>query len=143
MASEDIGLANPTALVMANNCFQAVTVIGYPECELILAQTVVYLATSEKSNASYKAIKRARKLVDETGDLPVPLHLRNAPTRLMRDLGYGKQYQYSHDGPGNFINQEFMPEAVVGQRFYEPGVNARETAYRQRLKALWNDKYGY
>lgn len=143
LASEDIGNANPTALVIATNAFQAVSVIGYPECELILAQAVVYLASCEKSNASYKAIKRAGKVVAETGDLPVPIPLRNSPTRLMRDLGYGKEYQYAHDGPGNFIAQEYMPDALQGQRFYEPGNNARENAFRQRLKALWNDKYGY
>lgn len=142
-AAEDIGNANPTAVIMANNCFQSVQAIGYPECDLILAQTVVYLATSEKSNASYKAIKKAQKVVAETGDLPVPLQLRNAPTKLMKDIGYGNEYKYSHDYPGNFVAQEFMPDALKGQRLYEPGNNARENAFRQRLKALWTDKYGY
>lgn len=142
-ASEDIGNANPTALVMANNCFQAVTVIGYPECELILSQTVVYLATSPKSNASYKAIKAAKKKVEETGDLPVPMHLRNAPTKLMRELEYGKSYRYSHDFPGNFVAQQFMPNELEGTQFYEPGNNARELEMAKRLKAWWAEKYGY
>ncbi|MGD1844727.1 MAG: replication-associated recombination protein A [Salibacteraceae bacterium] len=142
-ASEDIGNANPTALVMANNCFQAVTVIGYPECELILSQTVVYLATSPKSNASYQAIKTAKKLVEQTGDLPVPMHLRNAPTKLMKDLEYGKSYHYSHDYPGNFVQQEFMPNEIEGTRLYDPGQNAREQDMAKRLKAWWQEKYGY
>lgn len=141
MASEDIGLANPTALVMANNCFQAVTVIGYPECEIILSQTVIYLATSAKSNASYMAIKQARQFVKETGDLPVPLHLRNAPTKLMKDLDYGKSYKYSHDYPGNFADQEFLPNAIMGHVFYDPGNNPRENELRKQIEFWWKNKY--
>lgn len=143
LSSEDIGNANPTALVMANNCFQAIDVIGYPECTLILSQTVIYLATSPKSNASYKAIKAAQQKVRETGDLPVPLHLRNAPTKLMKQLDYGKDYQYAHQFEGNFINAEFMPEGIGGTKFYEPGSNARENEIRKQLRDWWKDKYGY
>jgi putative ATPase len=143
LSSEDIGNANPTALVMANNCFQAIDVIGYPECTLILSQTVIYLATSPKSNASYKAIKAAQQKVRETGDLPVPLHLRNAPTKLMKQLDYGKDYQYAHQFEGNFINAEFMPEGIKGTKFYEPGPNARENEIRKQLRDWWKDKYGY
>lgn len=143
LASEDIGNANPTALVLANECFQAVNVIGYPESEIILAQTVTYLAATAKSNASYMAIKQAKALVRQTGDLPVPLALRNAPTKLMKDEGYGKEYKYSHDYENNFVNQEFMPKELSGTKFYEPGKTAREEELRQRLKFLWKDKYGY
>jgi putative ATPase len=143
LASEDIGNANPTALVMANNCFQAVNVIGYPESRIILSQCTIYLACSPKSNASYVAIKNAQAKVKETGDLSIPLPIRNAPTRLMKDLNYGKGYKYSHDGPGNFIEQEFLPEEISGTKFFEPGVNAREEDMRKRLQSWWKGKYGY
>jgi len=142
-SSEDIGNANPTALIMANNCFQAVNVIGYPECRLILSQTVIYLACSVKSNASYVAIQLAEKMVNETGDLSVPLHLRNAPTKLMKDLGYGEEYQYAHLFENNFVDLEFLPEQITGTKFFDPGANARENEMRQRLKRLWQEKYGY
>jgi putative ATPase len=143
LASEDIGNANPTALVMANNCFQAVTVIGYPECELTLSQTAIYLASSPKSNASYKAIKDAKSMVADKGALPVPLHLRNAPTKLMEELDYGKDYQYAHDHEGNFSDQEFLPDDLSGTTFYEPSDNNRENDMRARLRVLWGSKYGY
>ena len=142
-SSEDIGNANPTALIMANNCFQAVNVIGYPECRLILSQTVIYLACSVKSNASYVAIQLAEKMVNETGDLSVPLHLRNAPTKLMKDLGYGEEYQYAHLFENNFVDLEFLPEPIIGTKFFDPGANARENEMRERLKRLWQEKYGY
>ncbi len=142
-ASEDIGNANPTALVVANNCFQAVNTIGYPEARIILSQCVTYLASSPKSNASYMAIKKAQQLVKETGDLSIPLHLRNAPTKLMKELGYGEEYKYSHDYPGNFVHQEFLPEEVTNTKLYDPGASAREKGLRDFLKARWNDKYGY
>lgn len=143
LASEDIGNANPTALVIATDCFQAVNIIGYPEAEIILSQCVVYLACSPKSNASYIAIKKAKAFVRETGDLPVPLHLRNAPTKLMKDIGYGKNYKYAHDYDFNFISQEFLPDKIMNTKFYEPGNNAREEEMRKRLKNLWKEKYGY
>lgn len=143
LASEDIGNANPTALVMATNTFQAVNVIGYPEARIILAQCAVYLASSPKSNASYMAIEEALQLVRETGDLPVPLAVRNAPTRLMKELGYGKGYQYAHSYEGNFVNMEFLPDKIKGTKFYEPGNNAREEELRKYLRALWKEKYGY
>lgn len=142
-ASEDIGNANPTALVIATNTFQAVTMIGYPESEIVLSQCAVYLACSPKSNASYKAIKSANQLVKETGDLSVPLHLRNAPTKLMKDAGYSKGYKYSHDFPGNFVEQEFLPEKIKGHKFYEPQSNPRELEFKKRLQNLWNKKYNY
>jgi putative ATPase len=143
LASEDIGAANPTALVLANSCFQAINVIGYPEAELILSQTAVYLANSPKSNATYAALKAAKKLVQETGDLPVPLHLRNAPTKLMKEIGYGADYQYAHDHEGNFVDTEFLPDAISGTVLYQPQNNAREQADRKRLNQLWKKKYGY
>lgn len=143
LSSEDIGNANPTALVMANNCFQAVTLIGYPECDLILAQTVIYLATSAKSNASYLAIRKAQKAAAEMGDLPIPLHLRNAPTNLMKQLNYGKEYKYAHDYEGNFVNIEFLPEKLAGTNFYEPGDNPRENEIRQQMRRWWKAKYNY
>jgi putative ATPase len=143
LASEDIGNANPTALIMATNTFQAVTVIGYPEARIILAQCAVYLASSPKSNASYVAIENAIRTVHQTGDLPVPLNIRNAPTKLMKQLDYGKGYKYSHDFENNFVHQEFLPDKVKGTRFYEPGNNAREDELRKYLRALWKDKYGY
>ena len=143
LSSEDIGNANPTALVMANNCFQAVNVIGYPECDLILAQTVIYLATSAKSNAVVTAIANAKQQVKATGDLPVPLHLRNAPTKLMKQLDYGKEYKYAHSYEGNFVNVEFMPDKIKGTKIYEPGRNPRENEIRKQLKEWWKEKYGY
>lgn len=142
-ASEDIGNANPNALLLATSCFDAVRMIGYPECRIILSQTVVYLASSVKSNASYMAIESAIAEAQLSGDLPVPLHIRNAPTRLMKDLGYHKGYQYAHDFQGNFSEQEYLPEKIKGKKFYEPGVNPRENEMRQRLKTLWGDKYKY
>jgi putative ATPase len=143
LASEDIGNANPTALVMANNAFQAVNVIGYPEARIILAQCAVYLASSPKSNASYVAIEDAIRVVNETGDLPVPLAVRNAPTKLMKELGYGANYQYAHSYEGNFVNMEFLPEKIAGSKFYEPGNNPREEELRKYLRARWKEKYGY
>ena len=143
LASEDIGNANPTALVLANNTFQAVTTIGYPESRIILSQCVIYLATSPKSNASYMAIKEAQKLVKQTGDLSVPLPIRNAPTKLMKELGYGKEYQYAHNYEGNFANQEFLPDEIKGTQLYNPGDNSKEKSLRAYLKNLWKDKYEY
>jgi putative ATPase len=143
LASEDIGNANPTALVMATTCFQAVNVIGYPEARIILSQCAVYLASSQKSNASYVAIEKAIRTVHETGDLPVPLAIRNAPTKLMKDLDYGKGYQYAHDFTNNFVHMEFLPEAIKGTKFYEPGSNPREEELRNYLKRLWKEKYSY
>jgi len=143
LASEDIGNANPNALLLANSCFQAIEVIGYPECRIILSQTVIYLATSPKSNASYMAINDAVDLVKKTGDLPVPLHIRNAPTKLMKQMDYGKDYKYSHSYEGNFAEQEFLPEAIAGTKLYEPGNNAKEEELRKNLKKWWKEKYGY
>jgi putative ATPase len=142
LAAEDIGNANPTALVMANSCFQAVKVVGYPECDLILSQTAIYLAASEKSNATYMAIRAAQELVKKTGDLPVPLHLRNAPTALMKNMGYGLDYQYPHDFERNFIPQEYLPDAIKGTVLYKPGASAREAELAKRLRQLWREKYG-
>jgi len=142
-ASEDVGNANPTALIMANNCFQAVSSIGMPESRIILAQCVTYLASSAKSNASYMAINNAQVAVKQTGSLSVPLHLRNAPTKLMKDLDYGKDYKYSHDYANSFVPQEFLPDEIKGQKFFEPGNNPREAAMREFLKIRWKDKYGY
>ena len=142
-ASEDIGNANPTALVIATNCFQAVSMIGYPEAEIVLSQCTTYLACSPKSNASYKAIKEARRLVKDTGDLQVPMALRNAPVRLMKEQGYGAGYKYSHDYDGNFVVQEFLPAEVKNTKLYDPGHNARENEMRKRLQQLWKEKYGY
>lgn len=142
-ASEDIGNANPTALIMANNCFQAVTTIGYPESRIILSQCAIYLASSAKSNASYLAIGKAQSVVRETGNLSVPVHLRNAPTKLMKELDFGKEYKYAHDYENNFIAQAFLPDALDGQRLFEPGNNARENEMRKFLKSRWEDKYGY
>ena len=143
LSSEDIGNANPTAFVMANNTFQAVSTIGYPESRIILSQCAVYLATSPKSNASYLAIGNAQKVVKQTGDLPVPLHLRNAPTKLMKELGYGDEYKYSHDYDNNFAEQEFLPEEIKNTAFYIPGNNSRENATKEFLKNRWKNKYGY
>jgi putative ATPase len=142
-ASEDIGLANPTALVMANTTFQAVTTIGYPEARILLSQCAIYLATSPKSNASYMAIKKAQEVVKATGDLSVPLALRNAPTELMKDLGYGADYRYAHDYQNNFVEEEFLPEALSGSTFYSPGTNARENAIKEFLLNRWKDKYSF
>jgi len=143
LASEDIGNANPTALILANNTFQAVTTIGFPESRIILSQCAVYLASSPKSNASYEAIGKAQAIVKETGDLSVPLHLRNAPTKLMKELDYGKEYKYSHSYENSFVSQEFLPEDLKNTRLYEPGNNARENSFREFLKKLWKGKYGY
>ncbi|MBN8219601.1 MAG: replication-associated recombination protein A [Spirochaetes bacterium] len=142
-ASEDIGNANPTALVVATTCFQAVNLIGYPEARIVLSQAAIYLATSPKSNAAYAAINTAQGIVRETGNLPVPLHLRNAPTKLMKDIGYGKSYEYSHDQQGSFSAQEYLPDALSGKKIYDPGNNARERETREQLKKLWGEKYGY
>ena len=142
-ASEDIGNANPTALVIANNCFQAVSTIGYPECRIILSQTVIYLATSAKSNASYMAINQAQHLVKQTGNLSVPLHIRNAPTKLMKDIGYGKNYEYSHNQHNSFSAQEYLPDEIKGTQLYNPGNNTKENSIRVFLKNLWNKKYNY
>lgn len=143
LSSEDIGNANPTAFIMANNTFQAVATIGYPESRIILSQCAVYLATSPKSNASYMAIGNAQAIVKQTGDLPVPIHLRNAPTKLMKELGYGEEYQYSHDYSNNFSVQEYLPDAIIETKFYDPGANSRENGTREFLKNRWKDKYGY
>jgi len=143
LSSEDIGNANPTALVMANNTFQAIERIGWPESRIILSQCVIYLATSPKSNAAYMAIGTAQAEVRNSGDLSIPLALRNAPTKLMKELGYGDEYKYSHNGQGNFEAQEFLPDELSGTRFYEPGNNPRELKDRARLKELWKEKYGY
>ena len=143
LASEDIGNANPTALVMATTTFQAVDVIGYPEARIILSQCAVYLASSPKSNASYAAIDKALSVVKETGDLSVPLSIRNAPTKLMKDMNYGKDYQYAHGFEGNFANMEFLPDKIKGTKFYDPGKNPREEELRNYLKKLWKEKYGY
>jgi putative ATPase len=143
LSSEDIGNANPTAFIMANNAFQAVSTIGYPESRIILSQCAIYLATSPKSNASYLAIGTAQQLVKQTGDLPVPIHLRNAPTKLMKELGYGEDYKYSHDYANNFAEQEFLPEALSNTPIYIPGTNSRENTTREFLKNRWKDKYGY
>lgn len=143
LASEDIGNANPNALLLATSCFQAVEMIGYPECDLILSQTAIYLACSVKSNASYLAIRKAANSLKETGDLPVPLHLRNAPTNLMKKIGYGKDYKYAHDFDNNFVDLEFLPEKIKGNTFYDPQNSPRENELRARLKALWKGKYRY
>jgi putative ATPase len=142
-ASEDIGNANPTALILANNTFQAVSVIGNPESRILLSQCAVYLANSPKSNASYLAIKDAQSIVQKTGDLSIPLHLRNAPTKLMKDLDYGKNYKYAHDYTNNFIDQEYLPEEISGTKIYEPGNNSRENQFKEVLKNRWKNKYGY
>lgn len=143
LASEDIGNANPTAFVIANNCFQAVNAIGYPECRIILSQTAVYLAASPKSNSAYTAINQAQEEVEKSGHLPVPLHLRNAPTNLMKKIGYGKDYKYSHDYEDNFTKQDYLPDEIAGKVFYEPGNNPREQQTREWLKKLWDEQYDY
>ncbi|WP_326982962.1 replication-associated recombination protein A [Chryseobacterium sp. MYb264] len=141
LASEDIGLANPNALVIANNCFQAVNVIGNPEARIILSETAVYLAVSPKSNSTYNAINEALALVKQTGNLPVPLHLRNAPTKLMKELDYGKEYKYAHSYEGNFVDQDFLPEEIKNVKLYQPGNNATEKKIYEELKKKWNNKY--
>lgn len=143
LASEDIGNANPTALIMANNCFQAINVIGMPESALILSQAVTYMASSPKSNASYLAIKQAQQLASETTNVPIPLHLRNAPTKLMKQLDYGKDYKYAHDFEGGFAEQEFMPKGLEGTKLWDPKNNPRENALRTYLNSKWKGKYGY
>ena len=143
LASEDIGNANPTALVLANTTFQSVNIIGYPESRIILSQCVIYLATSPKSNASYLAIKDAQNIVKQTGDLSVPMAIRNAPTKLMKELGHGQEYQYAHDFDNNFVTQEFLPNEIKGTRIYTPGNNSKENIFKKYLKNLWKDKYGY
>ncbi|TPD69901.1 replication-associated recombination protein A [Flavobacterium microcysteis] len=143
LSSEDIGNANPTAFIMANNTFQAVTTIGYPESRIILSQCAIYLATSPKSNASYMAIGKAQQIVKQTGDLPIPIHLRNAPTKLMKELGYGEDYKYAHDYQNNFAEQEFLPDEIKNTPIYVPGNNSREQSTREFLKNRWKDKYGY
>lgn len=143
LASEDIGNANPTAIIMATNAMQAVKIIGYPECRIVLSQVAVYLATSPKSNASYKAIGEAMSLAERTSDQPVPLHLRNAPTKLMKQIGYGKNYQYAHDYEGNFVPQNFLPDELKGTKLYDPGENARENEIRKQLQRWWGDWYDY
>lgn len=143
LASEDIGNANPTALVIANNCFQAVNVIGYPESRIILSQAATYLACSSKSNASYMAINEAQQAVKQHGDLPVPLHLRNAPTKLMKELGYGDEYKYAHDYANHFTDQEFLPSEISGTAFYKPSEYSRERDLREFLKQRWGKKYDY
>ena len=143
LASEDIGNANPNALLLAQSCFEAVNVIGWPESQLILSQTAIYLATSAKSNSATTAIGAAIALVKETGDLPVPLHLRNAPTKLMKNIGYGKEYKYAHSFEGNFVDQDFLPEAIRGTKIYDPGNNSREAETKEKLKKLWGERYKY
>jgi putative ATPase len=143
LAAEDIGLANPNALLLAQACFEAVNVIGWPESRIILSEAAVYLATSPKSNASYMAIESALETVRSEGDLPVPLHIRNAPTRLMKNLGYGKDYKYAHSYSGNFIQDNFLPDEIKGTVFYDPGVNSKEEEIRKRLAAMWKDIYNY
>ena len=143
LAAEDIGTANPTALVLANSTFQAVASVGYPEGRILLSECVIYLATSPKSNAAYKAINSAQEIVKNTGNLPIPLNLKNAPTKLMEDLGYGEGYKYSHDYENNFVNQEFLPDKVKGTKFYEPKDNAKEKSIRDFLRFRWKDKYDY
>ena len=143
LAAEDIGIANPTALVLANSTFQAVTSVGYPEGRILLSECVIYLATSPKSNTAYKAINEAQEKVRKTGNLPIPLHLRNAPTKLMKQLGYGEDYKYAHDYKNQFIEQEFLPEEIKGTTLYQPGDNQKEKSIRDFLKSRWNKKYGY
>jgi putative ATPase len=143
LAAEDIGLSNPNALLLATACFEAVNLIGWPESRIILSETALYLATSPKSNSSYLAIDDALALVKETGDLAVPLHIRNAPTSLMKELGYGDDYKYAHDYQGNFINQDFLPDAIRNRIIYNPQENQRETEIRKRLADLWKDRYKY
>lgn len=143
LASEDIGNANPNALLLANTCFDAIAIIGWPEGRIILSQTAVYLANSPKSNSTYLAIKKAQAIVQQSGNLAVPLHLRNAPTKLMKEIGYGDNYQYAHDHEGNFVDMEFLPEGISGTKFFEPGNNARENKEKEILRKKWKDRYNY
>ena len=143
LAAEDIGLANPNALLLAKSCFDAVNMTGWPESRIILSETAIYLALSQKSNSAYMAIDKAIAMVKETGDLPVPLHLRNAPTRLMKDMGYGKNYKYAHSYPGNFVKEQFLPEEIKGEMFYVPGENGREKEAALKLSAQWRGIYQY
>jgi putative ATPase len=143
LAAEDIGMANPNALLLAQACFEAVNVIGWPESRIILSEAAVYLATSPKSNASYMAVEGAIEAVKDKGDLPVPLHLRNAPTKLMKDLGYHKDYKYAHSFEGNFVKDNYLPEEIKGTTFYDPGNNSKEDEIRKRIKGLWKDIYDY
>jgi putative ATPase len=141
LASEDIGLANPNALILANSTFQSVQMIGWPESRIILSQCVLYLATSPKGNAAYQAINEAQALVKQTGDLNVPLHLRNAPTKLMKEIGYGKEYQYAHNFEGNFVTQEFMPQEISNKNFFHAGDSKKEQEIKQLISTLWENKY--
>jgi putative ATPase len=143
LASEDIGLANPNALLLATSCFTAVDYIGMPEARIVLSETAVYLATSPKSNSTYLAVSEASELVEKTGDLPVPLHIRNAPTNLMKKIGYGKDYKYAHDFKDHFVEQEFLPDEISGHKLFEPAANQRESEIRAKLKSQWKNKYGY
>jgi putative ATPase len=143
LASEDIGLANPNALLLANTCFEAVNKIGWPESRIILSEATIYLATSPKSNSAYQAINDAQQLVRKEGDLPVPLHIRNAPTKLMKDIGYGKNYKYAHSYDGNFVQDNFMPEKLVNNIIYKPQNNAKEADITEKLKIQWKGKYKY
>jgi putative ATPase len=143
LASEDIGLANPNALLMATSCFTAVNLIGWPESRITLAEATIYLATSPKSNSAYQAINDAQKLVRESGDLPVPLHIRNAPTKLMKDLGYGDNYKYAHSYEGNFIQDNFLPENIKDKILYKPQLNSKEQEILKRLQNQWKGKYKY
>ena len=143
LAAEDIGIANPTALVLANSTFQAISAIGYPEGRILLSECVIYLATSAKSNSAYKAINRAQETVHNSGNLGIPLHLRNAPTKMMKELGYGEGYQYPHDHKDNFVEQSYLPEEIEGKTFYEPGMNSKENGIRSFLKNRWKGKYNY
>jgi putative ATPase len=140
-ASEDIGLANPNALLIANNCFQAVQAVGWPEARIILAQCTIYLASSPKGNGAYMAINKAQQLVKQTGDLGVPLPLRNAPTKLMKELGYGEGYKYSHDFPGNFVQQDFLPNEIAGTNFFKAGSSAKEKDIENKIAELWGKRY--
>jgi len=143
LAAEDIGLANPNALLLAQSCFEAINVIGWPESRIILSEAAIYLATSPKSNSAYMAIDEAIAKVRSEGDLPVPLHLRNSPTKLMKDIGYGRDYKYAHSYTGNFIPDNFLPESINGTQFYEPGANPKEEEIRKRLSVMWKDIYNY
>ena len=143
LASEDIGNANPNALLLANTCFDAIAKIGWPEGRIILSQTAVYLANSPKSNSTYLAIKKAQAIVQQSGNLAVPLHLRNAPTKLMKEIGYGDNYKYAHDHEGNFVDIEFLPEGISGTKFFEPGNNPRENKEKEILRKKWKDRYKY
>lgn len=143
LAAEDIGLANPNGLLMANTCFEAVKNVGWPESRIILSECAIYLASSPKGNAAYMAINQAQQLVQKTGDLPVPVALRNSPTKLMKELGYGEGYHYSHDYPGNFYNQEFLPESIKGTSFFKPGSSAKEQEIAQQIKKWWQEKYNF